>query len=86
MIKLNFSKYTIIRIGNITFGNNPNTLINYLREHPNAKIRDEYRYVIDKKELLHWIKLIPEWNAEMNCPGKMMKVIDIAKLIKVGVL
>jgi hypothetical protein len=74
-----FPRYTIIRIGNITWGGNPHTLINYLRVHPEAEIRDEYRYIIDREEFVHWINLIPEFNVEMNCPGRRMKVKDIVK-------
>lgn len=72
-----FPKHSIIRIGNISWGKNPNTLINYLRAHPEAPLEDAYRYVIDKEEFLHWISLIPDWNCEMNCPGHMMKVKEI---------
>lgn len=74
MIKANFKKHTIIRIGNIEWGTNPNTLINYLLLHPMAEIRDEYRYVISKEEFLSWIDLIPDWSCEMNCPGERLKV------------
>jgi hypothetical protein len=77
IIKEAFDKYCIIRIGNITWGTNPHTLINYLKAHPDAEIKDEYRYVVDKEELLHWVNLIPTWNCEMNVPGKMMKVREI---------
>lgn len=77
LIKENFKHYTIIRIGNIDWGTNPNTLINYLRAHPEAEIRDVYRYVIDKEEFLYWVNLIPEWPCEMNIVGTRMKVIDI---------
>ena len=79
IIKHNWSRYTILRLGNIAWGDNPHTLINYLKAHPEAEIRDEYRYVIDKDEFLHWISLIPSWNCEMNCPGRMLKVQDIVK-------
>lgn len=79
LIKRYFKKYTIIRLGNITFGTNPNTLINYLKAHPNAEIRDEYRYICDKDEFLHWINLIPKWNVEMNVPGRRLKVAEIVK-------
>lgn len=74
-----FEKYTIIRLGNITWGNNPHTLINYMKAHPEAEIKDEYRYVCDKDEFLHWINLIPNWNVEINIPGRRMKVVDIVK-------
>lgn len=77
VIKTTFPKYTIIRLGNITWGKNPHTLINYLKAHPEAEIRDEYRYIISKDEFLHWINLIPSWSCEMNCPGERMKVKDV---------
>lgn len=81
LVKDNFKRYTIIRLGNITWGTNPNTLINYFRnqrkEGKALLIRDEYRYIIDKDEFLHWISLIPPWNVEMNCPGKRMLVREI---------
>ena len=79
LIKSFFEHWTIIRLGNITFGKNPNTLINYLKAHPEAEIKDEYRYICDKEELLHWINLIPSWNCEINVPGRRMLVKDVAK-------
>jgi len=79
LIKKNFGHYTIIRIGNITWGKNPHTLINYMKAHKDAEVKDVYRYVVDKKEFLHWINLIPEWSCEINIPGRMMKVKDIIK-------
>jgi len=77
LVKKRFGHYTIIRLGNITWGKNPHTLINYLRNHRSAEIQDVYRYIVEKKEFLHWIDLIPEWSCEMNIPGNMMKVRDI---------
>lgn len=77
MVKENFRNYCIIRIGNITWGENPNTLINYLKSHPQAELRDEYRYVVDSDEFLYWIGLIPNFSVEMNVPGKRMKVKEI---------
>lgn len=77
IIKNNFPKYTIVRLGNISWGTNPHTLINYLRSHPKAKIKDEYRYIVDKEEFLYWIGLIPEWNYEMNITGERLKVRTI---------
>lgn len=77
LIKLNFPNYTIVRIGNISWGNNPRTLINYLKSHPDAKLRDEYRYIVDKEEFLYWINAIPDWSCEMNIPGKRLKVKDV---------
>lgn len=76
-IKNFFPAYNIVRLGNIDWGTNPHTLINYLRDNPQTEIRDEYRYVIDKEEFLHWINLIPKWNCEMNLTGHRMKVKEI---------
>lgn len=80
IIKSNWKKYTIVRLGNISFGTNPNTLINYLKNHPEAEIRDEYRFVIDKEEFLWWMNLIPNWNTELNIPGQRLKVREIKEL------
>jgi UDP-2-acetamido-2,6-beta-L-arabino-hexul-4-ose reductase len=77
LLRENFSNWTIIRLGNIDFGSNPRTLINYLRAHPEAEVRDEWRYICSKEELLHWIDLIPSFNVELNIPGQRMKVVDI---------
>jgi hypothetical protein len=72
-------KHTIIRLGNISWGKNPNTLINYLRAHPDAEIQTTYRYIINKEEFLHWMNMIPDWNCEMNCPGRMMTIREIQR-------
>jgi nucleoside-diphosphate-sugar epimerase len=73
--------YTIVRLGNITWGKNPNTLINFMRARVRAyqplEIQDVYRYVIDQEEFLHWINMIPAWSCELNIPGRRMKVRDI---------
>ena len=72
--------YTIIRLGNIAWGTNPHTLINYLRDHPDAEIRDEQRYVCEKDEFLHWMRLIPDFNCEMNITGRRMTVRKIVNI------
>ena len=58
IVKNYFKHYTIVRLGNITWGNNPNTLINYMRNRVNSlvwiDIQDVYRYIVDKNEFLHW--------------------------------
>ncbi len=77
LVRENFPNWTILRLGNIDFGENPNTLINYLRAHPEAEVKDEWRYICSKDELLHWVERIPAWNAELNVPGQRMKVKDI---------
>ena len=89
-IKKMFNKYTIIRIGNITWGNNPNTIINHFRnkvkngEYISIDDVNDYRFLVDKKEFIHWLKLIPVGSKnEMNITGKMISVPDLAQQIHV---
>lgn len=73
--------YTIIRVGNITWGNNPHTLINHFRGQKDRgealEIQDTFRYVIDKDEFVDWMQMIPKWSCEMNIPGRRLKVAEI---------
>lgn len=89
LVRRTFDNYCIIRIGNILWGDNPNTIINFLRNkirnNEPIEIQDVYRYVIDKDELNHWVGLIPSTGKhEMNLTGRMLKVQRIVELIKEG--
>ena len=90
LVKENFKHYTILRLGNITWGKNPHTILNYfrnrIRKHQPLEIRDVYRYIVDKEEFLYWINLIPPWPCEINIPGRRMKVQQIMDEIKAGKL
>jgi len=83
LVKENFAHYTIVRLGNITWGDNPHTLINYFRnaakKGEKLVILNTYRYLVEKREFLHWIDLIPEYNCEMNITGQRLKVSQIVK-------
>lgn len=83
VVKSNFPHHTIVRLGNISWGDNPHTIINYFREKlrkgESVEIRDEYRYIVDKKEFLHHMKQLPDWNCEYNITGKLMKVEEIVE-------
>jgi len=83
LVKLNFHPYTIMRMGNITWGTNPNTLVNFIKNKIKNRelfeIQDVYRYVVDKDEFLYWIEMIPDFSCEMNITGRRMKVKDIVK-------
>lgn len=83
IIKSNFKHYTILRMGNITWGKNPHTLINFIKNKIKNRepfeVQDIYRYVVDKDEFLYWIDMIPEWSCEMNVVGRRMLVKDIVK-------
>lgn len=83
VVRENFTHWTIVRIGNITWGTNPHTLINHfrqqLRDCQRPTIEDVDRYIVEKAEFLHWVGMIPEWNCEINIPGKRMKVQAVWK-------
>ena len=83
LVKENFERHTIVRLGNIDWGDNPNTIINFFRNrHSEGKpleIRDTYRYVVDREEFLHWMNMVPDWPCEMNVPGRRMKVQEIVE-------
>ena len=88
-IKEHCDNYCILRIGNITWGDNPNTIINFLshkiKNNLPYEVKDEYRYLIDQHELNHWINLIPySGKHEMNITGRRVKVKDIVEMIKNG--
>ena len=78
-----FKTHTTIRIGNIDWGTNPYTLINYLRNRKKKgqklQIMDVYRYILNRKEFDYWISLIPPWSCEMNIPGRRMKMSKVVK-------
>lgn len=90
LIKKRFKHYTIVRIGNISFGKNPYTIINFfknkLKNGERFEVKDVYRYVIDKEEFLYWLDMIPSWSCEFNITGRRMKVSEIIKEIKAGKL
>lgn len=73
--------YTIIRIGNIMWGENPNTFINYIR-NKRAKgefvqIRDEWKYLINQEQLRLVTDNLPGTGKNEICVfGQMKKVKD----------
>ena len=82
LVQAEFRRYTIIRIGNIAWGDNPHTLINHMRARVQRgeplDIQDVWRYVVDQDEFLHWIDQIPDRSCEINIPGRRLKVKEIA--------
>lgn len=82
LIKSNFENYNIIRIGNITWGSNPNTFINYIKNKKKkgeyVEIKDEYKYVIDKEQLLLLTDNLPLVGKNtLSIFGKMAKVAEL---------
>lgn len=76
IIKSNWNHYNILRLGNITFGKNPNTFINYVRARKAAGepyiLVDDWRWVIDEEGLLLLTNNLPlKGQNEMNVFTKM---------------
>jgi nucleoside-diphosphate-sugar epimerase len=90
LVKKYFRHYTIVRLGNLVGGSNPNTIINFFKRKIEAQedieVQDTYRYIVGKAEFKHWISLIPYWNCELNITGELLKVSEIVDLIKKGKL
>ena len=81
--------HAIIRIGNITWGSNPYTLINHLRKRHamNLKldVQDVYRYVIDRPTFQAVIANIPtDQSFEFNAYGRRLKVAQIVDEFVLG--
>lgn len=81
LIKAACNNYTIIRIGNILWGSNPNTFINYIRNKQAkgepVQIRDEWKYLISKEQLLFITDNLPlTGRNEISVFGDCKKVID----------
>lgn len=69
--------YTVLRLGNIWECTNPNTFINYMKDHPEAKVKDEYRYMISADQLNMVIQSLPLTGKHELCVfSEMLKVKD----------
>ena len=84
LIKDNFDQWTIMRLGNITWGSNPNTLINHFKYQrmlgESLTIMDTERYIMDKEEFRHWVGMIPQdRNVEMNITARRMNIREIVE-------
>lgn len=82
LIKSNFENYNIIRIGNITWGTNPNTFINYIKNKKSkgepVQIKDEYKYVIHRDQLVMLTDNLPLIGQNTICVfGRMAKVSEL---------
>lgn len=82
LIKSNWNNYNIIRLGNILWGKNPNTFINFLRAKYKTgepfELLDEWRYVINEDDLLLMTDNLPlKGQNEINIFGRMVKPKDL---------
>jgi UDP-2-acetamido-2,6-beta-L-arabino-hexul-4-ose reductase len=77
-----FQNFNIIRLGNISWGSNPHTFINYLRDRiakgMPVKIKNEYRFVINKEHLQVLTQSLPlEGKNCISVFTRMAKVKDL---------
>lgn len=83
LIKENFPRYTIMRLGNVVWGNNPVHLLPFFRQKHDKgepiEVQDVYRFPLELDEFLFWIDNIPGFNCEINVSSNRMKVIDLLK-------
>lgn len=82
LIKSNFNNYNILRLGNITWGKNPNTFLNFIRDKRDkgqeVEIRDEFKYMIDKDDLLFLTDHLPlRGQNVISVFSRMAKVADL---------
>lgn len=77
LIRDHFENYNVIRLGNIDWGTNPNTFINYLKAHPEAPIKDEFKHMITKEQLTLITDNLPAVGKnEISIFGEMKRVKD----------
>lgn len=89
LIKENFQAYTIVRLGNITWGRNPNTIINYFKLQNRSKqtphLEDGHRFIIAEPEFCYWMQHLPIGTKnEMNIPGEMVSINEIWRRVQDG--
>lgn len=87
-IRYKCKKYCIVRVGNITWGDNPNTIINTFKRQIEkgeaSRIDEGFKYLCTKDEFQYWINLIPDFNTEMNITGDRKSIQEIYNAVKCG--
>jgi hypothetical protein len=89
LIKETFQTYTIVRLGNITWGRNENTIINYFKSQHHIgkepRIENGHRFLITEWEFCYWMQHLPIGiKNEMNIPGEMVSINEIWRRVQDG--
>lgn len=84
-----FKNFSIFRIGNIAWGANPNTIINFFKgEHAAGRtpaLQDTYRHIISRDEFVYWMKKITITSRDfINIPGEFIHVNEIWRRVQDG--
>lgn len=87
IVRNNFPRHSIVRIGNTDWGNNPHQLVPFFREKLSSgepfEIYEGYRHILSKDEFQYWVNLLPEdRNVEMVITGEKMKISDVVERVK----
>lgn len=89
LIQKTFPSYIILRLGNITWGNNPNTFINYFKKQLKAgkkiKTTNDLKYLLTKQEFTYHIEnLRPNSKMTINIMGIPMTPKQVLNILKDG--
>ena len=89
LIKKRFPNYIILRLGNITWGNNEHTFINYfkrkLKQNKRINTTNDLKYILTKREFrYHLSTLTPKQRRTINIMGTPMTPKQVLKLLKNG--
>lgn len=89
LIKDNFQTYTIVRLGNITWGKNKHTIINYFKwqhyKKETPSLENGHRFLLSEWEFCYWMQHLPIGTKhEMNIPGEMVSINEIWKRVQDG--
>lgn len=81
LVRHHFENYNIVRLGNIDWGSNPNTFINYIKNRQRlgypVEIRDELKYMISKDQFLTVTDNLPRFGKhEISVFGDLKRVKD----------
>ncbi len=87
IVRENFSRHSIVRLGNTDWGSNPHQLIPFFKEKLATgepfEVFDDYRHVLSKEEFQYWIELLPEdRNIELVITGERKRIIDIVEELR----
>lgn len=82
MVRYGWDHYVILRIGNITWGENPNTFLNKMRAMKKAgtplPVHDEWKYMIGRQHFLMLTQSLPiNGKIEICAFSYMAKVKDL---------
>lgn len=82
-----FPHYYIIRIGNIQWGNNPHTFVNFflrkIKQGKRIRVKNETKYMLSKKEFQYFMQtLVPKKRMEINLMGTPTTPKKVLKQLK----